>query len=128
MTHTVKYYWELKVWQGAMELAVASYKITSSFPKDERYALTSQIRRAAASVPANIAQGQGRRTTGDYLRFLAIARGSLMELETHVRLGTLLGYLDGVCETRLLRLSQEVGRMLNGLMGALEARQSHPDP
>ena len=127
MANTVKGYFELNVWQMAMDLAVACYRVTATFPSEELYGLTSQIRRAAASVPANVAEGQGRRTTGDFLRFLAIAYGSLMELETHLRLGARLGYLDDICEARLLRRTEEVGRMLNGLANALRAKRSETD-
>jgi four helix bundle protein len=80
----VRHYRELKVWQAAMDLAERCYLMTKSFPKDELFGMTSQIRRAAASVPANIAEGQGRQSTKEFLRFLSIARGSLMELETHL--------------------------------------------
>jgi four helix bundle protein len=128
MSQPVKNYHELKVWQAAMDLAVACYKVTACFPREEKYGLTSQIRRAASSIAANIAEGQGRHTTADYIRFLAIAYGSLMELETHLRLAARLTYLDGVCELRLLRSSAEIGRMLNGLTNALRTRQSDSDP
>jgi len=77
---------DLIVWQKGMDLAVAAYRLTASFPTDERYGLTSQIRRACASIPANIAEGYGRESAGAYAQQLRIAQGSLKELETHVEL------------------------------------------
>src|SRR5687768_2245305 len=77
---------DLIVWQKAMDLVESVYKATASFPKEETYALTSQIRRAVVSVPANIAEGQGRRLPKEYLYFLANARGSLLELDTHLEI------------------------------------------
>src|SRR5687768_2748512 len=85
---------DLIVWQKAMDLVVAFYKATEGFPKTETYALTSQIRRAAASIPANIAEGQGRRLGGEYLQFLGNARGSLLELDTHLEIAIRLGMLE----------------------------------
>jgi four helix bundle protein len=79
---TVKNYQELVVWQRAMDLVEDVYKLSKHFPREELYALTSQIRRGAVSVPSNIAEGQGRRTTADFLRHLSIAYGSLREVET----------------------------------------------
>ena len=85
-------YRDLRVWQGGMELAEACYRLTSTFPPSELYGLTSQIRRSASSIPANIAEGYGRRGRGDYVRFVGIAQGSLMELETHLLLSQRLGF------------------------------------
>lgn len=84
----------LIVWQKAMDLVEAVYKATASFPKEETYALTSQIRRAVVSIPANIAEGQGRRLPKEYLYFLANARGSLLELDTHLEIAVRLKYLS----------------------------------
>lgn len=78
----VKHYRELIVWQKAMNLAEEVYRVSRSFPREEIYGLTSQLRRAAVSIPSNVAEGQGRRTTADFLRHLSIAYGSLLELET----------------------------------------------
>jgi four helix bundle protein len=107
-------YRDLTVWQRAMVLVVECYSATRQFPKTEVYGLSSQLQRAAISVPSNIAEGNGR-TLGDYLRHLSIANGSLMELETHISLARRLAYLDEAQESRLLSLSNEVGRILAGL-------------
>ena len=119
-----KSYRELIVWQKAMDLAVAIHPIARSFPKAEMFGLTSQLNRAAVSVPSNIAEGQGRRTTADFLHFLGIAKGSLNELETQITLARRYDYLQEAAHTHLLQQSAEVGRMLNGLIEALELRRS----
>jgi four helix bundle protein len=87
-------YRELEVWQLGMDLVVQCYQVTRSFPKDELFGLTFQIRRAAVSVPANIAEGQGRHHTRDFLHHLSIAKGSLTELETHLMVSERVGILD----------------------------------
>jgi four helix bundle protein len=115
----VNHYGELKVWQKEMDLAVASYAATRGFPPSETYGLASQIRRAASSIPANIAEGHGRYHLGEYLQHLSIARGSLMELETHVILARRLDYLDDAAASRLLARTAEVSRMLAGLTQSL---------
>ena len=119
-----KSYRELIVWQKAMDLAVAVHPVALSFPKVEMFGLTSQLNRAAVSVPSNIAEGQGRRTTGDFIHFLGIAKGSLNELETQVTLALRYDYIQDATHEHLLKLSAEVGRMLNGLIDALEQRRS----
>jgi four helix bundle protein len=93
-TAQIRSHRDLIVWQKAMDLVEAVYKPTASFPKEETYSLTSQIRRAVVSTPANIAQGQGRRLAKEYLYFLANARGSLLELDTHLEIATRLKYLS----------------------------------
>lgn len=115
----VQSYRELKVWQVAMNLAEQCYTVTRSFPKEEQFGLTSQIRRAATSVPANIAEGQGRESTKEFLKHLSIARGSLKELETHLLLSQRIGFLDPTTVERLLGLAEEIGRMLSGLRSSL---------
>jgi four helix bundle protein len=104
-----------------MELAAECYRLTAAFPKSEVYGIVSQIRRAATSVPANIAEGRGRRSTGDFLRFLDIAYGSLMELETYLLLANRLDYIDSQVSEDLLTRSGEIGRMLNGLRTSLRS-------
>src|SRR6185436_13377873 len=89
----IKSHRDLIVWQKAMDLVEVLYGATAAFPKEETYALTSQIRRAVVSVPANIAEGQGRRLPKEYLYFLANARGSLLELDTHLEIAVRLRYL-----------------------------------
>lgn len=89
----VQSYRELVAWQKAMDLAAEVYRITRTFPGDELYGITSQLRRASVSVPANIAEGQGRQTTGEFRQFLGHARGSLLETETHILLAMRLHYI-----------------------------------
>jgi len=105
-----------------MDLAEEIYQLTRDFPREEIYGLTSQMRRCAVSVPSNIAEGQGRTTPGEFKQFLGHARGSLLELETQLQLAARLGYCSADREKALLILSNEVGRVLNGLMGSLETR------
>lgn len=103
---------DLAVWQKAMNLVEACYHASETFPKSEIYGLTSQLRRAAVSVPANIAEGRGRRSTADYLQFVSIAKGSLAELETHIELAKRLGYLRAPLAEQLGNQTQEIARML----------------
>jgi four helix bundle protein len=117
-------YRELIVWQKAMDLAVAVYKITEVLPSRERYGLTDQVRRAAVSVPSNIAEGQGRSTVNDFLRFLSIARGSLNEMETQILIAQRIGYLPESDRDVILRQSDEVGRLLRALGRSLTSRGS----
>jgi len=107
----------LVVWQKAMELVTAIYIATNRFPKEELYALTSQIRRAAVSVPSTIAEGQGRQTRGEFRQFLGQAKGSLSELETQLLLAHNLGYLQDC--SALLAQQAEVARLRNGLLNSL---------
>lgn len=121
----VKHYRELLVWQKAMDFAVEVHPIAISFPKAEMFALTSQVNRSATSVPSNIAEGNGRRTTGDYIHFLGIAKGSLNELETQLTLACRYDYIPESVHDSLLEKSAEIGRMLNGLIEALERRRTN---
>ena len=111
---------DLIVWQRAMDLVTEVYRLTEQFPKSELYGLTSQIRRAAASVPANIAEGQGRRLPGEFLQFLGNARGSLLELDTHLEIAVRLGMLSGEHHSDLLQQLIEVRKLLNGLMRSIK--------
>ena len=115
----VKNYQELIAWQRAMDLVEEVYKASKSFPREEIYALTSQIRRPAVSIPSNIAEGQGRRTTADFLRHLSIAYGSLREVETQILIAARLGYSGLERTGTVMRRAGEVGRLLNGLMASL---------
>ena len=117
----------LKVWQRAMDTTVAVYQYTSAFPPEERYGLTSQMRRAAESVPSNIAEGYGRGGL-DYARFVSIAYGSLLELETQTELAARFADLDAEITSDLLGLCSEVGKMLNGLRSSLTRRAVRPEP
>jgi four helix bundle protein len=116
----LKSYKELKVWQKAYNLCIEIYKITRAFPKEELYGLTSQIRRAAVSVPSNIAEGYGRKTTPDYLRSLYIAYGSSCELETQILLSGDLGLMKVEALNKLQADLGEVERMLKALIKAVE--------
>ncbi len=111
---------DLIVWQKAMELAVSAYRLTTSFPTDERYGMTSQIRRACASIPANIAEGYGRESPGAYAQQLRVAQGSLKEFETHVELAHRVGLLDETLLSRHLKDAEEIGKMLRSLIRAVE--------
>jgi len=113
---TVNSYRDLRVWQKAMDLVVASYEVAKQFPQSELYGLVSQIQRSAVSIPTNIAEGHGREHLGDYLHHLSMANGSLMELETHFLLAGRLGYLNVEPMNQLLDHTAEVGRMLAGLI------------
>ena len=110
----VKDYSQLETWQKAMDLAESVYSATKSYPKDELYGLTSQTRRSAVSVPSNIAEGQGRGSGRDCVRFLAVARGSLCELETQLLLAQRLRYIDRTSVGPLWSQSATVGRLING--------------
>jgi len=113
-------YRELVVWQKAMDLVELVYRDTGTIPKQELYGLTSQMRRAAVSIPSNIAEGQGRRTTGEFLHFLSIAYGSLRELETQVMISKRLCFIGEAEFGSLMQAAAEVGRLLNGLSNSLE--------
>jgi len=113
-------YKELKVWQKAYQLCLGIYKITAAFPKEERYGLTSQVRRSAVSIPSNIAEGYGRKTTPDYVRSLYIAYGSVCELETQISLSGDLNYIAAETLKGLRKNISEVERMLKALIKALE--------
>ncbi|HYL78392.1 MAG TPA: four helix bundle protein [Bryobacteraceae bacterium] len=117
----VRSYRDLIVWQKAMDLVVESYRLSRLLPKAEVYGLASQMQRCAVSVPANIAEGQGRDHLGDYVRHLSIANGSLMELETHLLLASRLAYLTNQDLDQAFALTAEVGRMLTGLSKKLRS-------
>jgi len=113
-------YRDLKTWQNAMSLAEACYQYSKAFPRDELFGLTAQLRRAAVSIPANIAEGYGRESLASYVHFLKIAQGSLKELETHIILATRVELLETESSEDLLRQSDEIGRMLRGLIKSLQ--------
>ena len=122
----LKNYKELKVWQASYKTCLHIYKVTKQFPKEEIYGLTSQIRRSAVSIPSNIAEGYGRKTTLEYVRFLYIAYGSVCELETQTMI---CGDLDYVRKEKLDQLKKEIGdveRMLKAMIKSLESK--HLDP
>jgi four helix bundle protein len=112
---------DLVAWQVAMDFAEAVYRKTKGFPKDEVFGLRMQLRRAAASVPSNIAEGHGRISRADYARFAAIARGSLKEAETHILLARRLDYFEDDDAGALLDLVTHVNRLLTGLRRSLRS-------
>ena len=115
-------YRDLLVGQKAMDYVVACYRATDCFPKEERYGLASQLKSAAVSIPANIAEGQGREHTREFMNFLSIARGSLCETETHLLVAERLGYLRPDDVKALAVTSDEIARMLTGLIRSLEKK------
>lgn len=119
MAQGVRSYRDLLVWQKGMDLAADVYRLSRAWPKEEVYGLTSQARRAAAAIPANIAEGYGRQSTASYAQFLKIARGSLKELETHLLLAERVGLVvEGTCADALQE-ADELGRMLGCLITSL---------
>ena len=128
MAEGVRGYRDLVVWRKAMDLAVACYEVSATFPKSETYGLTSQLRRAVSSVPANIAEGQARNHTGEFVQFLGVAAGSLAETETHVLLATRLGYMESAESERILEVTAEVHKMLHGLRRSLSTRPAARPP
>ena len=111
----MKSYKELIVWQKAMDLAEEVYRFSEEFPREEIYALTNQVRRAAVSIPSNIAEGQTRRSKAEFLNFLSIAQGSLAEVETQLLLAIRLSYLSESVAQTALQLREEVSKMLSAL-------------
>jgi four helix bundle protein len=114
-----KSYRDLVAWQQAMDLVTAIYGVTGSFPKEELYGLTSQLRRAAVSIPSNIAEGQGRRGAAEFRHFLRQVRVSLMEVETQVLIAERLSYVRPEPARQILLQAAELGRVLNGLVNSL---------
>jgi four helix bundle protein len=121
----IESYKDLDVWQVAMTLAQESYLLTTRFPKDEMYGMAAQIRRAAVSIPANIAEGYGRDQTGSFVQFLRIAQGSARELETHLILAERVRPVDQQAVTPLQELCERVSKMLRSLIRSLEARRAN---
>ena len=112
-------YREIKVWRLAMELAEEVYKLCVEFPRQEVYGLTSQLQRAAVSIPSNIAEGQARNSSKEFNHFLGIARGSLAELETQIMLAQRLDYLSTEKANLTLEKAEEIGKMLKGLQKSI---------
>jgi len=119
MPDAINSYRDLRVWQRAMSLAEATYRLTRSFPREEQYGLTSQARRATVSIAANIAEGFGRGTRPAYVNFLRIAQGSLKELETHLMIAERVGLTTTAENEPLLAEADELGRMLRTLITRL---------
>ena len=119
----VRNYSELIVWHKAMDLVAMVYASTKAFPKEELYGLTNQLRRAVVSIPPNIADGQGRRSTNEFVRYLSIAHGSLREVETQILIAERLGYFEELALRELMNSASEVGRLINGLINSLKRHE-----
>ena len=119
----IKSYRDLRVWQEGMNLAVMCYAVTRDFPKAEMFGLTSQIRRAASSVSANIAEGHGREQPGSFVQFLRIAQGSLKEVETHLLLAVRVSLITEAPTSAVLQKCEEIGKMLRALIRAIQEKQ-----
>lgn len=117
-------YRQLKVWQKAMDLTTDIYKLVKLLPKEETYALSDQVRRAAVSIPSNIAEGQGRNSDKEFVNFLSIARGSLWELESQIEICERLGYIDNVAKSDMFLRTAEVSKMLNALSNSLSLKSN----
>ena len=115
-------YRQLKVWQKAMDLTTEIYKLVKLLPKEETYALSDQMRRAAVSIPSNIAEGQGRNSDKEFVNFLSIARGSLWELETQIEICERLGYINNTIRSNTFLMTAEVSKMLNALSNSLSLK------
>ena len=122
---TIKSYRDLEVWQKAMDLVVACYEITKEFPKYETYGLTSQLQRAAVSIPANIAEGQARQYTREFIQYLSISYSSIAELETLMQIAEKLNYLKANQLYKFMDRTAVLGRMINGLRKSLEKRHTN---
>src|SRR5215470_1015634 len=116
---SIKSHRDLIAWQKAMDLVILAYSVSNAFPREEIFGLTSQLRRSAVSIPANIAEGQGRRMKGEFANFLGNARGSLAELDTHLEIALRLGYLKAQEHHAIDRSLHEVGRLINGLLRSM---------
>jgi four helix bundle protein len=119
---------ELVVWQRAMELTVAVYRLTRDFPREEQFGLTSQIRRAVVAIPSNIAEGQGRLSAGEFRQFLGIARGSNCEVQTQLEIARALKLGKPQLIKEAESLSNEVRKMLFGMLASLKAQRSNEPP
>ena len=113
---------DLLVWQRAMQLTLAIYRLTQGFPREEAFGLCGQLRRSAVSIPSNIAEGQARLSTGEFRQFLGIARGSNAELQTQLEIARDLGYSEGKTIAEAEGLSIEVGKMINAILQSLNTQ------
>jgi four helix bundle protein len=123
MNNTIRTHRDLLVWQKSMVLVTEIYRKSQRFPVQEQYGLTSQIRRAAISIPSNIAEGFGRQSTGDYLRFLNIAVGSLFEVQTQIEIALNLQFINQSDFEEIFEKSREIDRMLSSLIQKLKLRK-----
>lgn len=118
---------KLHVWQKAMQLTTEIYSLVKFLPREETYALSNQMRRAAVSIPSNIAEGQGRNSKKEFIQFIAVARGSLWELSTQLELCGRLNYLSPNQRANAEDLICEIGKMLNALTGSIQSPDSSDD-
>ena len=116
----IRSYKDLMVWQRSMDLVESIYRITEKLPAKEQWGLLSQMRRAAVSVPSNIAEGYGRQSSGNYIQFLSISRGSLLELETQLELCVRLKYLTRIDSEKILNETMEINKMLTSLISKIK--------
>src|SRR6266542_4093118 len=123
MSSSFKSYRDLEVWQKGIQLAKAIYQLTMSFPSEERFGLTNQMRRAAVSIPSNIAEGHARLSTAEFQRFLSIAMDSVAELETQILLSVELGFMNEAISHEALKQLDEIGKMARGLYRSLAKRK-----
>jgi four helix bundle protein len=122
MSNLIKTFRDLLVWQKSMVLVTDVYKTSTGFPSDERFGLTSQLRRCVVSIPSNIAEGFGRDTTNDYLRFLSIANGSLYEAQTQIEISRSLEFIEESRFGTLLEQAREIERMLTSMIRKLKSK------
>ena len=118
----MKTYKDLVIWQKAIDLVTKVYRVTARFPEEELYGLTSQIRRSAVSVPSNIAEGYGRKSTNDYIRFLQISMGSLYELQTQLQIARNLTFIGDTAFQAIYESTREIERMLSSLINKVKAK------
>ena len=122
MTKPIHSFRDLVVWQKSVVLVTEIYRLSKKFPKEEVFGLTSQIRRAAVSIPSNIAEGRGKSSKGEFQQFLHHSMGSLAEVETQVIIAQNLGYLNAAETEPVMKIIAEVGRLLNGLLTSLKKK------
>jgi four helix bundle protein len=122
----VKSYQDLIAWQKAISLVTEIYGLTAQFPANELYGLRSQLRRASVSIPSNIAEGHGRATKGEYIQFLGHARGSLCEVQTQIFIAHRLGYVPQEQKGSVIAMTDELGRILNGLIASIQGKKLKP--
>src|SRR5262245_58422264 len=122
----IRDYKDLVVWQKGMQLAKQVYQLTQSFPSEEKFGLVSQMRRAAISVPSNVAEGQARNTTGEFVQFVSHAEGSLAELDTQIRLSIELGFCRELAVKSIQELIIEEQKMLKSLRRSLKGERAYP--
>ena len=123
MIRLFKSYRDLEVWKRAMKLVKRIYQLTAKFPSEERFGLTNQIRRAAVSIPSNLAEGHARSGSAEFGRFISISMGSVAELETQILLSADLKYSDGESANEILAELNEIGKMLRGLSKSIAVRK-----